>query len=100
MKGKKIFSLCLVLPIISFALLYGGGYIAQFIENYKIWTSAGGTPGSSSSPEMPTFAILDCLKASFSLPYGIMGIGICVLALGLLIFMVMRMGLGDADCPA
>lgn len=96
MKGKKIFSLCLVLPIISFALLYGGGYIAQFIENYKIWTSAGGTPGNSSSPEMPTFAIFDCLKSAISFPYGIAGIGICVIAIGLLVFMVMRMGFGDA----
>lgn len=96
MKGKKIFSLCLVLPIISFALLYGGGYIAQFIENYKIWTSAGGTPGNSSSPEMPTFEILDCFKAAFSFPYGIAGIGICVMAIGLLVFMVMRMGFADA----
>ena len=96
MKGKKLFSLCLVLPIISFALLYGGGYLAQFIENYKIWTSAGGTPGHSSSPEMPTFAILDCLKAAFSFPYGIAGIGICVIAIVLLVFMVMRMGFGDA----
>ena len=96
MKGKKIFSLCVTLPIISFALLYGGGYIAQFIENYKIWTSAGGTPGNSSAPEMPTFALLECLKSAFSFPYGIAGIGICILAIGLLIFMVMRMGFGDA----
>ena len=95
MKGKKLFSLCLVLPIISFALLYGGGYLAQFIENYKIWTSAGGTPGHSSSPEMPTFALLECLKSAFSFPYGIAGVGICILAIGLLVFMVMRMGFGD-----
>ena len=72
------------MPIISFAFLYGGGYIAQFIENYKIWTSAGGTPGSSSAPKMPTFAPLECLRSAFSLPYGIVGIGICVLAIGLL----------------
>lgn len=95
MKGKKIIGIICTLPIVFF-ITYGGGYIAQFIRNYKIWTSAGGTPGNTTGPTMPTFAILDCLKASFSLPYGIMGIGICVLALGLLIFMVMRMGLGDA----
>lgn len=96
MKGKKLFSLIFTLPIISFALLYGGGYIAQFIENYKIWTSAGGTPGSGSSPEMPTFSIFDCFKSVFSFPYGIAGVGICILAIGLLIFMIMRMGFGDA----
>ena len=96
MKGKKLFSLCVTLPIISFALLYGGGYIAQFIENYKIWTSAGGTPGNGSSPEMPTFAIGECFKTAFSFPYGIVGVGICALAIGLLAFMIMRMGSGDA----
>ena len=96
MKGKKLFSLIFTLPIMSFALLYGGGYIAQFIENYKIWTSAGGTPGNGSSPEMPTFSIFDCFKSVFSFPYGIAGVGICVLAIGLLIFMIMRMGFGDA----
>lgn len=96
MKGKKLFSLIFTLPIISFALLYGGGYIAQFIENYKIWTSAGGTPGNGSSPETPTFSIFDCFKSVFSFPYGIAGVGICILAIGLLIFMIMRMGFGDA----
>ena len=95
MKNKKILWIICAVPIL-FSLIYGGGYIAQFIRNYQVWSSAGGTPGKTAGPSMPTFAIIDCLKAAFSMPYGIMGIGIIVIALGLLIFMIMRMGIGDA----
>lgn len=96
MKNKKIFTVIVTLPVISFALLYGGGYIAQFIENYKIWTSAGGTPGNSGSPQMPTFEVITCLKAAFSFPYGLAGIGICLLAAALIIVLVMHMGQGES----
>ena len=96
MKNKKIFTVIVTLPVISFALLYGGGYIAQFIENYKIWTSAGGTPGNSGSPQMPTFEILTCIRAAFSFPYGLAGIGICLLAAVLIIVLVMHMGQGES----
>lgn len=96
MKNKKIFTVIVTLPVISFALLYGGGYIAQFIENYKIWTSAGGTPGNSGSPQMPTFEVITCLKAAFSFPYGLVGIGVCLLAAALIIILVMHMGQGES----
>lgn len=96
MKNKKIFTVIVTLPVISFALLYGGGYIAQFIENYKIWTSAGGTPGNSGSPQMPTFEVLTCIRAAFSFPYGLAGIGICLLAAVLIIVLVMHMGQGES----
>ena len=66
MKNKRKICLCLAVPLISFAILYGGGYAAQFIKNYKIWTSAGGTPGSS-SPVKPTLNAIACFKAAFSL---------------------------------
>ncbi len=96
MKNKKIFTVIVTLPVISFALLYGGGYIAQFIENYKIWTSAGGTPGNSGSPQMPTFEVLTCIRAAISFPYGLAGIGICLLAAVLIIVLVMHMGQGES----
>lgn len=51
--------------------------------------------GDGTSPQMPTFAIGECFRAMFTMPYGIIGIAICVLVLGLLVFMVMRMGFGD-----
>ena len=94
-KRKRLFSTLLVLPPLLFGLLYGGGYIAQFMRNYNQWQSAGGTPGDGTSPQTPSFAIGSCLEAIFSMPYGIFGILICVAALALLIIMIMRMGWGE-----
>ena len=82
------------MPLI-FALLYGGGYLAQFIRNYSEWQNAGGFMGDGTSPPMPSFAIGECFSAMFTFPYGIIGIALCICVLGLLIFMVMKMGWGD-----
>ena len=98
MKNKRKICLCLAVPLISFAILYGGGYAAQFIKNYKIWTSAGGTPGSS-SPVKPTLNANACFKAAFSFPYGIIGCGICITAVLLLVFCLFRMGRSDGGVP-
>ena len=78
-----------------FALLYGGGYVAQLIRNYSEWQNAGGTMGDGSSPAIPSFAIGECFKTMFTFPYGLIGIAICIGILALLIFMVMKMGYGD-----
>ena len=51
--------------------------------------------GDGSSPVAPTFAIGECFKAMFTFPYGLIGIALCIGVLGLLIFMVMKMGYGD-----
>ena len=51
--------------------------------------------GDGSSPTMPSFAIGECFKAVFTFPYGLIGIALCIGVLGLLIFMVMKMGFGD-----
>ena len=51
--------------------------------------------GDGSSPATPTFAIGECFKAIFTFPYGLIGIALCIGVLGLLIFMVMKMGYGD-----
>lgn len=69
--------------------------MAQFIRNYNEWQNAGGTMGDGTSPATPSFAIGDCLKAMFTFPYGLIGIALCIGILGLLIFMVMKMGYGD-----
>lgn len=98
MKNRRKICLCLAVPLISFAVLYGGGYAAQFIKNYKIWTSAGGTPGSS-SPVKPTLNAIACFKAAFSFPYGIIGCGICITAVLLLVFCLFRMGRSDGGVP-
>ena len=69
--------------------------MAQFIRNYNEWQNAGGTMGDGTSPVAPSFAIGDCFKAMFTFPYGLIGIALCIGILGLLIFMVMKMGYGD-----
>lgn len=83
------------LPIAVTALLYGGGYIAQFLYNYEVWQDGGGTLYSGTSPQFPDAAFLTCILSVFRFPYGLYGVGICIGALGLLVFMVMRMGYGD-----
>ena len=95
LKRKSLFSILLGFPPLLFALLYGGGYIAQFIRNYTVWKDAGGTPGYGTSPEMPSFSLAACFEAIFTFPYGIIGVLICIGVLALLIVMVMWMGYGD-----
>ena len=34
-RRKRLFSILFGLPLLLFALLYGGGYLAQFIRNYR-----------------------------------------------------------------
>jgi len=83
----------MIIPIALAALLYGGGYIAQFLYNYDVWQAAGGTFGTA--PEFPDGGFLACLAAVFRWPYGLYGVGGCVGALAVLIFMVMRMGYSE-----
>ena len=73
-KRKRPFSILFALPPLLFGLLYGGGYIAQFMRNYNEWQSSGGTPGGGTSPTMPSFDIGACFGAIFTMPYGIFGI--------------------------
>ena len=83
----------LVIPLAVLALLYGGGYVAQFIYNYDVWQAAGGAYGTA--PQIPDHGFFICLRAVFRFPYGLYGIGICIVLLALLVFMVMRMGGSD-----
>ena len=94
-KKKRLFGILLALPPLLLGLLYGGGYIAQFMRNYHEWQAAGGTPGNGTSPTIPSYSMGECLRAIFTMPYGIVGILICVGALALLIVMVMRMGYSE-----
>ena len=93
-KRKRIIGIMITLPPLLFALLYGGGYIAQFIHNYKAWESAGGTPGAA-APQMPSFSPRDCFGALFTFPQGLFGVLICLGVLTLLVIMVMRMGYSE-----
>ena len=49
-KKKKLLCLGLILPVLVLLFAYIGGYTAQLLQNYQIWTSAGGTPGDGSAP--------------------------------------------------
>ena len=89
--NRKWWKLIYLLPI-SLCTLYAGGYIAQFIRNYSIWTAAGNTPGNGSSPPMPSPHPAACFRAVTDFPYNLYGIGICLVVFGLLIFLLMRMG--------
>ena len=84
-----------VLPFAVAALLYGGGYISQFLYNHHVWQQAGGTLYSGTSPEFPDPGFLSCVLAAFRFPYGLYGVGICVAVIGILVFMVMRMGYSE-----
>ena len=89
---KKWWKIIFLLPVV-FAVLYGGGYIAQFIRNYKEWELAGGI----GSPVFPTFDPAACFTALTTMPYGLMGVGLCIVLLALLIFSVMHMGEDDGE---
>nr|WP_300898755.1 type IV secretory system conjugative DNA transfer family protein [uncultured Acetatifactor sp.] len=87
-------TLFFVLPVLLTALAYAGGYVSQFIINYRDWTSSGGTPGNGTSPAFPDGSPGACLKALTVFPYSLYGIALCIGISGLLVFMVMRMGFG------
>ena len=92
---KQLIKALAVLPFAIAALLYGGGYISQFLYNHHVWQQAGGTLYSGTSPEFPDPGFLTCVLAAFRLPYGLYGVGICVAVIGILVFMVMRMGYSE-----
>ena len=91
---KKQLTLLVALPALLLALGYAGGYVSQFIINYRIWTSSGGTPGNGTSPAFPDSSLGACFRTLTVFPYSLYGIALCIGILGLLIFMVMRMGFG------
>jgi len=95
LKMKKYLKALLSVPPALLAVLYGGGFAGQFIANYTAWQDAGGTAGDGSAPAFPSGNILECLKTALNFPYGLYGILICLLLIGLLILPVMKMGFGD-----
>ena len=84
------------MPVALLAVLYAGGYLAQFIHNYNAWQNGGGYPGDGTAPRMPDTDFITCVHFVIRTPYGFWGIIICVGLLALLLIMVMRMGYSDA----
>ena len=83
------------LPAALLAVLYVGGYLAQFMGNYALWKQGGGGPGDGTAPSMASPGFLDCLRAALQPPYGLYGIFICVGLLAVLLLAVMRVGYGE-----
>lgn len=77
---------------ICLCTIYAGGYIAQFLYNYTTWTSADNFAGEGTYPQAPSLHPTACLGALTLFPYNLYGIFICLLAFGLLTFLIMRMG--------
>ena len=63
-----------LLPILLMALAYAGGYVSQFIINYRVWASSGGTPGNGTAPAFPDSSSGACLEALTVFPYNLYGI--------------------------
>ena len=82
-----------ILPLAVAALLYGGGYIAQFLYNYDIWQMEGAVFGTA--PQFPDANFFACIAAVFHWPSGLYGLGLCVAALAALMFGVLHMGRGE-----
>lgn len=89
--NRKWWKLIYLLPI-CLCTLYAGGYVAQFIYNYQIWSDAGNFAGNGTYPQAASLTPNACLMALTRFPYNLYGIFLCLLAFGLLTFLVMRMG--------
>lgn len=94
MKTKKLWKLLLFVPPI-FLVLYGGGYTARIISNYRSWQQAGHSAGDGTAPVFPSSSPIECLNAVFTFPYGLYGIFICIGLFALLFLLVMKLGFGD-----
>lgn len=93
---KRMWKTMIAAPAALLAVLYAGGYLAQFIGNYAVWKQGGGIPGDGTSPTGISPGFMACLGAALTPPYGIYGIFICIGLLAVLLIMVMRMGYSDA----
>ena len=64
-KQRLIKSILCFMPL-TIALMYGSGYVAQFVRNYRVWQEQGGGMGDGTSPVLPSPEIGACFKALFS----------------------------------
>ncbi len=84
----------MVAPIFVFFLLYAGGFFAQFMINYNIWTKFDVSYGTGAAPVFPSGSVAACFKALTVAPYNLYGVLICLLLVGVLVIFVLRLGFG------
>ncbi len=85
MKERKYWKLIFLVPILL-AVMYVGGYIAQFFRNYDRWMSTG----STGAPVFPSYLPGACLEALFTFPYGLKGVILCIVLLAILILFLLH----------
>ena len=90
---KKLIEILVTVTLLVSLLLYGGGFIGQLLYNYDVWQEAGGQFGTA--PQLPSANFFVCIASLFRWPYGLYGLGLCVIALAVLVFGVMCMGSGE-----
>ncbi len=89
---RKWWKLIFLLPAVA-AVLYTGGYIAQFIGNYKVWQAAG----EVGSPAFPSLGFSACMDGLFNFPYGLYSVLICIGLFTALYFIIVRMTDNDGE---
>ena len=92
---KKKILLLTAIPVALVGVLYGGGYIAQLIGNYSVWSNGGGFAGDGTAPAFPSAAPGACIRAALSIPYGLIGMGVCLLLFLLLVAYIMKLGFSE-----
>jgi len=85
----------IAIPPALCAILYAGGYLAQFMANYAAWQAGGAYPGDGTTPVMPSPSFFTCIASALKLPYGLYGIFICLSLWALLLLLVMKLGFSD-----
>lgn len=93
LKHKKCLPPILI-PLILGTLLYAGGYVSQLLNNYAVWTAAGGTPGNGTAPRFPDCSAAACFHALSLFPYSLYSILLCFGTSAFLVVFVMRLGSG------
>lgn len=78
------------------AALVAGGYLAgllaQLLRNHDLWQQAGGLLSGRRSPDLPGTSPAAAFRGLLTLPYGLFGLGLVVLAFLILFFFVLRIG--------
>lgn len=94
-RPKRTRGICLLCMAIV-PLIYGAGYLAQFMTNYRIWSAAGGIIGDGTSPPFPDAGIFPCMLHACSLD-GLYAFLLECILITVLLVMVLHMGTSSGE---